>query len=574
MKNFILLIGMTIFFNSCLPTVPSYPFEESEKLENEAKKLSDRLEKYIKEWYRGEVSGKLPESLLPKGYDYNKFKDITLVKYEDIDRTQQWVLRPAHDINFQKLYGSFPDPHCTYLVAPIMYAPFGAELHIKGEFPYCRFFDIQIPPSFYATEYRYDQWSGKGEVSIVDVDIEPEPGHTNPFRKGANRMAKQRSYEVVYKMAMGNPTQLDPSHSPPYRGKGNVRYGSGIQIQGPWGLDTKSGHGRGIWDFGDVWLRYFGVDHTKMPEAGVNLPEMYFELPSGEKFYIMANFDGLIEKSETTMPNRIKGNYDPPQYNSYNSGWDKQFGIFLQIATGGAKALFKNNESDKEYIRNLDKGVNGRGEDMPVPASLEPHATGCNYTGYLTSGMSLKKGKVFVLTGKLPTFPDTRRGAQTMTTAQCRYWSLTTYDAEFPFSKIAGLENTSVMDDEIILDDYRNYIVVYSRPEDRPKNANKENGVTWINWGHTNTQAITLRWISVSPDWEFEFTPNELNLPWSKTTWSGSQYDKSIIGTNKPGFLKQYHPIKHYMSKERFEALGNTITSEKIPKWKTKEGNL
>jgi len=556
---------LALCFIGCLPKAPSYPFQPSETLNKEALTISDNLETYIKKWYAGKAPAELPKDLLPRGYDFNRFQNFRLVKPKDLDPKQIWVQRKAHPIAFDKLYGSFPDPNCTYLLAPVLYAPFGAKLMIQGEFPHCRFFDIQVTPALDTREYRYDKWSGKGEVAIVDADIDPLPGHTNPFRVGANRNAEKRSYEVIYKMSLGNPAALDKAHNPPYREKGNVRHGSAIQLQGPWGLDTKSGHGRGIWDFGDVWIRYYAVDHAYYPEAGVEFPKMYFELPSGEQFFIVADFENLIKVSEETMSNRVIGNRDPSSYNGKEVGWDKQYGIFLQLATGGSKALYKEKSSDKEYVRKLDLGVNGRGENQPKPASYEPHATGCNYTGYLTSGISIKKGKVFVLTGKLPTFPDTRKGALTMKAAQCRYWSVTTYDADFPFSKVKGLENTCVMDDELVLDEHRNYIIVYSRKEDRPANATAENGITWVDWGNTGTQAFTIRWISVSPEWSFELTPNESNLPWSKTTWSGTKYDSSIIGKNQRGFLKEYHPLRHYMNKETFEKLDrNRFKDEKI----------
>jgi len=559
MKKTIIISLAILTLLGCLPKTPKYPFRDSRTLDQEAQKISDALEEYIIGWHKGELPSEIPNELLPKGYDDSRFKNFKLVKPENLDANKIWVKRLAHKIDFNSLYGSFPDPNCTYIVAPVLYAPFGAELKIKGEFPYSRFFDIQVSPALDTKEYRYDKWAGKGEVAIVDIDIEPINGHTNPFLAGAKRDVKNRSYEVTYKMALGNPSKLNKAHIPPYRGQGNNRYGSAIQLQGPWGLDKKNGHGRGIWDFGDVWIRYYGIDDIHFPDGGVKLPEMYFELASGEQFFIIADFEGLIEQSEATMANRKIGNRDPSSYNGKNKGWDKQYGIFLQIAQGVSTALYKEKSKDKEYIRGLDLGVTGRGENQPIPASLEPHATGCNYINYMTSSVSIKQGKVFVLTGKLPTFPNTRKGAKIMQAAQCRYWSMTTYDADFPFSKIKGLVNTSVMDDEIILDENRNYIIAYSRKEDRPKNATKENGITWIDWGTTGTQAFTWRWMSISPDWEFELSPNEINLPWAKTTWSGTEYDPSIIGSNQSGFLQEYHPIRHYMTKELFE---NKKTSE------------
>jgi hypothetical protein len=575
MKLFLVLsfFAVTFFAPCCLPPPPAYPaYSSFDSVNSEAQKLSDSLEWYIKQWYYGKATASIPERYLPKGYDTGRYHHFKLLRRNEITQKDVWVIRTAHKIDFNRLYGSFPDPNCTYLVMPLMYAPFQSKLYIVGEFPYCRFFNIQVSPPFDAHEYRYDKWAGKGEVGIIDTDIEPEPGSVNPFLPNGDRMNKNRKYKVCFKMAIGNAADIDSSHRPPYyRAKSNKRYASAIQPQGPWGLSKKDGgHGRGFWDFGDVWMRYYAIDHAAGPMGGVKVPEAYFELKTGEQFFITANFDGLIKASETTMPNRKIGNSDPADYNGPNVGWEKAYGIFLSIASGLTKAVFQTKTKDKDYIRKLDLGVTGRGEDQPAPASYEPHATGCNYTGYLQSGVSVKKGKVFVLTGKLPTFPDTRKGAKIFQTAQCRYWSVTTYDADFPFSKIKGLENSSIMDDEIVLDKDRKYIIVYSRPEDRPANATKENGVTWVNWGQTCIQAMTLRWMSVGPEWAFEKTPNEINLPWKHCTFTATQYkpDEYIGSNHNKGFLKEYHPVRHYMTKKDFESLGTKLHSDHIPDWR------
>lgn len=556
---------------SCLPPPPKYPFADANDLTVQAQKISDSLEWYIKEWYNGRASKMIPERYLPKGYDTSRYHNFRLLKRSEITQKDVWVIRPAHKLDLKNLYGSFPDPNCTYLVMPLMYAPFGSKLTIEGRFPYCRFFNVQVSPPFDGREYRYDKWAGKGEVGIVDCDIVPEKGSINPFLPNANRLDTNRSYKLEFEMTIGDASIIEPAHRPPYyRAPGNLRYAGAIQPQGPLGATKRlGGHARGIWDFGDVWMRYYAIDNGKVPYAGVEIPKAYFKLKTGEEFFITADFEGLIKASETTMANRNVGFGDPESYNGADVGWEKAYGIYLSIASGLTKGLYRMKPKHLKYIRELDLGVTGRGENQHAPASYEPHATGCNYTGYLQSGTSIKKGKVFVLTGKLPTFPNTRNGSTRFETAQCRYWSVTTYDATFPFSKVLGLENSCVMDDEIVLDKDRKYIIVYSRPEDRPVNATKENGVTWVNWGYTCTQSMTIRWISVGPEWAFEKTPNEVNLPWKHCTYTATQYDPSYIGNNdNKGFLKAYHPVRHYMTKKDFESLGNNLHSDSIPDWR------
>jgi hypothetical protein len=72
----------------------------------------------------------------------------------------------------------------------------------------------------------------------------------------------------------------------------------------------------------------------------------------------------------------------------------------------------------------------------------------------------------------------------------------------------------------------------------------------------------------VGPEWSFELAPHEENLPWAKSTLSGTQYDKTLVGSNKPGFLKEYHPMKHLMTREAFEKLGSGFSGSDVPEWK------
>ncbi len=562
------LIFSSGFVSGCLPAVPAYPYQNPDKVIAEARLMSEKLEAYIKDWLDGKVSAQIPKELLPKGMSKG-VKNLYLQKPGEIIPEKQWMIRPAEKINFNALHGFFPDPNCTYLKLGVFYAPFGSRLVIEGEFPYSRFFDIQASPSFNPAVYYYEKSFGAGEVPIVDADIEPKKGHVNPFRVGANRNAKHRSYQVTFDLAIGNAAKLNPvAFKPPYyRAPGNQRIAGAIQYQGPWGKDTKSGHGRGLWDDGDLWIRYYAIDKDKGSLGGVSLPKAYYVLPDGRQYYINADYSKFWAKANQTIQARSTSPGDPPALWRASVGWDKQFGIFLNIATGLAQVL---GVKDKAYIRNLDRGVTGRGEDQPPPGNYEPSTSSCTYINYLLRGISLGRDKVAVLTGKLPTFPDTRNGESKMTSAQMRYWSITGYDANIdPKQKLPGAATTSVMDDELILDSQRRYIIVYSREKERPKNANANSGVTWVNWGPTASQSWSLRWLSVAPEWNMNIAPNEVNLPWSTSTWSGKNYNKKLTGENNHnGFLGEYQPEVHYMSKKQFEALGNIVNYDSIPKWK------
>lgn len=562
----VLMVSLVLGCSPLVP-VPAYPHQNPDRVIAEARLLSDNLETYVKDWLDGKVPAQIPEKLLPQGMD-RSVKHFYLQKPEDVIPEKQWLIRETEEINFKALHGSFPDPHATYIKLGVLYAPFGSRLVIEGKFPHSRFFDIQASPSFDPTVYYYNKSLGAGEVPIVDADIEPLPGHVNPFRVGANRNATNRSYRVTFDLAVGNAAKLNRAFKPPfYRAPGNNRVAGGIQYQGPWGEDTKHGHGRGLWDTGDLWIRYYAIDKGKGALGGVSLPLAYYVLPDGRKYYINADYSESVANTNLTIPARWTLPGDPPSFWGPSAGWDKQFGIFLSIAQGVAGVLGVN---DKQYIRDLDLGVTGRGENQPAPGNYEPSTSTCTYINYLNRGMSLGWGKIAVLTGKLPTFPDTRNGAREMPAAQMRYWSITGYDANIePNQKLPGAAVTSVMDDEIVLDSKRRYVIVYARSVDRPSNATEKDGVTWVNWGPTAAHTWTLRWLSVAPQWNMAIAPNEANLPWTKTTWSGKNYDKSLIGENDhDGFLGEYLPKVHYMTKAEFEALGSPVDSASVPAWK------
>lgn len=552
------------------PQAPPFPnFSDRNAVIAEAQRISNRLEDYIKGWLEERVSAKIPAEILPKGYDNNDFTTFTLVRPGDISVEQQWVTRTAEEIDFAGLRGSFPDPHCTYGLLPTMLAPFGNKVIVEGEFPHCRFFDLQVSPSFHPEAYRYNGYTGVGEVPIVDTDIEPLEGNQNPFRVGANRQARNRQYRVEFEMAVGNPAELNRAFRPPYyRARGNKRFGGAIQYQGAWGEARYKpwGHGRGLWDVGSLWLRYYAPDKNKGAFAGVGLPKITYVLPDGRQFYIQADlsrFDARVNKRKPvswTLPENPTGVIGPAE------GWNTQPGIFRAIVAGFARGT---GLADQAYVRALDKGVAGRGEEMPAPGNFEPSATSCTYINYLIRGMSIDWGKVIVITGKLPTFPRTRNGEQTMTAAQARYWSLTSYDPAWPDADgYGGAAITSVMDDELVLDEQNRYIILYSWTWTRPRNSQIANGVTWKDWGPTGKQSLTMRWLSVHPEWSFNRAPNEANLGWRANSTSRN-YNRNLIGNNNHnGFLGEYLPRVHYLTKEQFEALGSgTINPSNIPIW-------
>lgn len=557
---------------SWTPNPPAYPsFKDRNAVIREAQQISDKLEAHIKAWLDGKASAEIPPELIPKGVETTMMKSFRLVKPENIAADQQWGIRAAEEINLKATRGYFPDPHATYIVLPSLFAPFGSKVFIEGEFPHARFFDVQITPSFHPEAYRYRAF-GVGEVPIVDADIEPLPGNVNPFRVGANRNASNRRYRVTFDLAIGNPAQLNPAFRPPYyRGAGNNRIGGAILYQGPWGETKPWGHGLGVWDIGQIWIRYYAPDNSKGALGGVPLPKIHYQLPDGRRYYIQADFKEWADRANRRVAARRTFPEDPGQAINASMGWFKNLGIFRVIVTGVALELPWLN-LDKQYVRDLDRGVTGRGEDLPPPGNFPISATECDYINYLVRGMALGWGKIAVLTGRLPTTPRTRNGEAVMERGEARYWSLTATDPDLPKKDgFVGAVLHSVMDDEVVTDAQKRYVIVLSRPEDRPGNAIAKNGVTWVNWSPTAKVTWTVRWMTVHPEWDSAISSTVARLGW-QADWASKQYNPALIGRNShQGLLGEYLPRIHYLSKAEFERLGASPRADQIPLWQNRK---
>lgn len=546
---------------------------------NQAQQLSDALYAHIDGWFRGQKPAQIPVSLLPDGYNTNA-TNIRLIPESQINRDTQWVTRPAAPINWNSQKGLFPDPNTTYLVNTFLYAPFGTKVIVEGEFPHSRQFSIQPTHAFYPPAYRWG-FAGSGEVAFVDADIDPLPGHVNPFRVGANRNATSRSYRVTCTMAKGDPVALDPSawSIPNFRQAGNHRHCGGMIFRGPWGDPTwveehaSGGDGAGMFGNGEIWVRYYAPDKSLSPWAGVAKPKITYELPDGRRFYIQA--DQTQQQTDWDLSGPIPATPAAAPDNA-GEGWDKMWGIFRSVAAGVAYAnanllWLAGYGTPEEYTDDLDFGVSHRHRTQNSVMVREPGSTHAANVTYLTRGMCRQSGRVVVVSGTMPTFPKTRNGEATMTAGQLRYWSLTGYNENFdPLveqspNNIPGQPVTSIMDDEIVLDASRRYIIVYSSAADRPSNATAANGVTWVNWGPQGCTDWVVRWMNIGPDWSFSYAPHSGNLGW-ETTWTSGIYNPNKIGlNNRNGFLKQYQPIVSYVTKTQFQGYGTSIFSKLTP---------
>ncbi|MFW5829529.1 MAG: hypothetical protein ACOCXA_04640 [Planctomycetota bacterium] len=586
------LLLIPLLIAGCFGDPPPYPYRPPAGLRAQAQDLSDRLDAHIRAWLRGENDGSIPPDLLPDGLSTDDNTAFRLVDPDNVDPRDVWAVREAAPVDRSRLYHSLPDPNCTYLFLGTPYAPFGSRMVVTGDFPRCRFFSMQMSPSFDGETYYYNRELGAGEVAWVDHDIDPLPGHTNPFRPGADRTATERSYRVSWDLAIGDPVALNPTgaHGQPYHSREQRRTGALITAEGPWGADGSLGngiaHGRGELNIGAVWVRYYAMDHGVDALGGVDLPRVWFELDTGERYLIVSDFSGFVERVDKTVPaTETEPAHPSDPYGGPGTGWGKSFGIFHNIVGG----IHQNGVSGitKEYGRDLELGMAGRGQDRTGAGHFEAHATISVNNTYLgrTSAIGPEDpwrpgsgGKVLVLTGRMPSFPNTRDGAGAMPTAELRYWSLVGYEIDFVTQLQEGTPMPAthvVMDDEVVLDAQRRYVIVYSRPEDRPANATAANGVTWIDWGPNHELSILLRWMSVAPDWITVPNPHDHpdQLPWETASWSSPDFDPGLLPNGHDGHLGDRLPQVRYLSRADFEALGSNGLGTAVPTWELSRGN-
>lgn len=581
-----ILVVLSLSSCSSLPPVPPYPYWGSygteAKVIQATRDWSDELEKYIKDWLDGKVPAEIPMRLIPEYQRNDKnIEHFRLVRPEDIQGDAQWMKRlSVEKIDVANARGEFWDPHVTYGIINYMMLPFGSKVIIEGEFPHCRYFSLQLTHAFGPKAYQVSAW-GAGEVAFVDADIEPLPGHVNPFRVGADRNATKRSFRVEATATVGDPTKLDAAawKQGVFRDPGNNhRYCSGINYTGPWGNPDWNPEGKGYkgdkqgrFSSGAIWLRMYGLDNAHRPQGGVSYPKVTYQLPDGRRYFIATDFS----KGEAHL-NRSCAlvRQAPVEMKTPGVGWTKMMSILRSALTGLARAIDAGGMiATNEYLRNLYLGAEGRGEGQSGVRGLQPAATCAVHIDYLNRGMSLGAGKVVVVSGRLPSTPDTRSGAGIMRSAQARYWSLTGYSIPYDLklledpNYIPGVAQVSLMDDEIVKNASNEYVIAFSRPEDRPANATAANGVTWVDWGPEATLSFTLRWMTIKPEWSFPKSPTDPQVGYNADPISVS-YNPEIISRNdRNGYLGEYQPVIGNLTKAQFEAISGPITPEKIPNY-------
>jgi hypothetical protein len=130
----------------------------------------------------------------------------------------------------------------------------------------------------------------------------------------------------------------------------------------------------------------------------------------------------------------------------------------------------------------------------PVPASpvfIRPRGDGATLypnpdNTYVATIVDHRPGRVVVIRGRAPTFPDTRAGEPIRTSDQLRYWSFCTNEYAKPYRTSACRYDAQVATRR------GDYTIVVSTRADRPVGLRARDGETWLPWGSTAVPSLIL----------------------------------------------------------------------------------
>ncbi len=409
----------------------------------------------------------------------------------------------------------WPDWQSTYFIGRLA-MPAGASLTLNYTYPHARYLQFALYKAEHGT------FVSIGEA-LAGQQIEPDPGSTNPFRVGANRLAEPRNFTL--KILAENPP-ADPNQ----RGRNTLyvgREGGELMFVNRCYLSDQGSDGAG-WGSADS------------PDAGRGLPTYTGTLADGTQLSaeeVVKQFGrpmGATKQPVTAeqweMLVHAKDNdptLDPATSPARKDPkWEKYWNIKYSIA-GAFKAPQ---------------------ERAKIPYASAIDGGGDPETQYMLLHLSRKFGPVYVMRGKMPAFPNTYAGAggkglEVMPDAQTQYFSLVSCESAPSGQIVDGLT-----DMQIPLDADGNYTIVYSRKEDRPKNATLENGVAWIEWSPRG-EGID------GPKNRADFGMLMLRIMANNPTWAQSPDHVTKPGTEE-AVMGPYYPRGYYTTKAEFEAAG------------------
>ena len=424
--------------------------------------------------------------LLPPAAAHAQERPLATCFWEGPISTNQPSTRGFDGRNF-----NFPEESATYWLARFR-LPSGSHLRLQGGYPYGRYMSLNA----------YSD--GNPTDALSDTSIDPDPGAVNPFVAGNRRDGTARSWRV---RVLDEPA---PAARAPNTIYARPQIGQPIELA----------------------YRVYEPDRGRDLTGDTGLPEAVLVMADGTELTGEAACQAINDADRSinvqTVPAATwrAATSCRPNHPAFDPvRWERFFNLDYATASVPADCT--------------EAGYEARHQQ-------DPEQRGGFYSNkdsaYIFAHLSRGYGPVLVVQGTLPVFPRTRAGQEVMAPAQLRFWSLCTGE-----SRVTTRTPDCLADRQVAIDDERRYTIVVSKAADRPANAQKRCGVSWLDWGeggdgagNPDYAALIMRNMLVSPD-----------------------FGQAIQRVPRPAAAEEtmgpYFPRSAYTSKEDFEARGCAV---------------
>lgn len=412
-----------------------------------------------------------------------------------------------------------PETNVTYWFSRFQ-LPAGASVQLRGDFPHARFMSL----TSYGTVAGQQ---GTALAGLSDYEIDPDKGSVNPFRPGAKRDTKHRTYTVTLS------GQVDPGSAS--RAKNTFYVGQAGQTDQTQTIE--------------IILRVYRPDHRRGLAGTERLPEPTVKLA------------GRTTKAGKAACDAVKVESGVEKLDMSKIGVPTD--TYLQLLNlPGAKPThpalkdipFRRSFNGQYALMPYYLGTSEESKIASLPTDLRPGLYPTPANAYLRAEADRSFGpdpdghNILVLRGKAPTHPTTFRGDKVNNSAgkQVRYWALCNYGSLIAKPSVGPVNTDCLFDEEIPVDRKGFYTIVVSLAEDKPKNAQARCGVAWMDWtrkgdgitgGHDRLINLSIRQQLPAPSF-------------------AQSVDKVLTPGTEKAVMGDYYPVGTYTTKAEFQKRG------------------
>ncbi len=478
---------------------------------------------------------------------------------------------------------AYPNGHAIYFGAYFR-RPAGSKLILHGQYPHSRNFNfVTYTPNSIILDGIYDE------------QINPDPGSINPFRAGEDRNATNRSFTVEV-LNEPNPNASSPRTATHFEfepARNYIYAGNTPAIE-----EESPAHRKFVNEL--IMERIYLPDKGANIDGGVPVPEPELTLANGETFTGQEACNKLDSESKTLVEEGGKVRFGEVPVFTSQEEWKYMNhpeeapspGCNVLAPLGTLNCPLWNGKPVKEGAKNeliqVPRKVEYPEEFPATPyenwrvqynrrfllqlwtgetaPGAETKPTRGNDGGgffpnpdnnYIRQVFNRKFGKLVVLKGKMPTTPETSFNHAAIMPDMHNY-QLRFYDT----CSLSGMTVSQVLsckdDEETALDANRDYTMVYSRPEDKPRNAVRFCGNTWLEWNPEGDA-------NPGPEQNKEFGYITIRMLLPNPTFKNAIQYTTTPGTERE-VMGEYLPTwKYEPEAASFEATGCSAANPGVP---------